>query len=300
MPPETIKAACDEAHSLGYYVAAHVESPEGVRAALENGVDTIEHGAKPDKEILKLFKDRGAKLITTLSPALPYALFDREVSHASELEQFNGTVVFEGIKECANACLEAGIPVGLGTDAGCPYITHYDTWRELNYMHKYCGVSTSFALYSATKGNADLCEGNEAELFTTAWLGIYELSTGHIHYSDAGHDNPIIQRKDGSLEYVKPEKKRLMLAGMEGIKYLPSEAQMEIGDMLLIYTDGVPEATDANNELFGQERLENAVTKQKQDVPEDLLTQIRTSVDEFVGEAPQFDDLTMLALFRRE
>lgn len=183
MPPETIKAACDEAHSLGYYVAAHVESPEGVRAALENGVDTIEHGAKPDEEILKLFKDRGAKLITTLSPALPYALFDREVSHASEMEQFNGTVVFEGIKECANACLEAGIPVGLGTDAGCPYITHYDTWRELNYMHKYCGVSTSFALYSVTKGNAEIA-------------GIGDV-TGTI---EAGKDADLIVTKGDPLE----------------------------------------------------------------------------------------------------
>lgn len=156
MPPEYVKAACDEAHRLGLMVAAHVESPEGVRVALENGVDTIEHGAKPDAEILSLFQARGARLVTTLSPALPYALFDRSISHASEMEQYNGEVVFEGIQECAKACLAAGVPVGLGTDTGCPYITHYDMWRELNYFHKYCGVSNAFALYTATKRNAEI------------------------------------------------------------------------------------------------------------------------------------------------
>jgi len=156
MPPETVRAACEEAHRLGLKVAAHVESPEGVRVALENGVDTIEHGAKPDDTILRLFQERGACLVTTLSPALPYALFDRSVSHASEMEQYNGTVVFDGIQECAKACLANGIPVGLGTDTGCPYITHYDMWRELYYFHKYCGVSNAFALYTATRRNAGL------------------------------------------------------------------------------------------------------------------------------------------------
>ncbi|MEY8281530.1 amidohydrolase family protein [Oscillospiraceae bacterium 52-8] len=156
MPPEYVKAACDEAHRHGLKVAAHVESPEGVRVALENGVDTIEHGAKPDEAILALFKERGACQIATLSPALPYALFDRAVSGVSEMEQYNGAVVFEGIVECARACLKAGIPVGLGTDTGCPYITHYDMWREVNYFHKYCGVSNAFALSTATKKNAEL------------------------------------------------------------------------------------------------------------------------------------------------
>lgn len=154
MQPELVKAACDEAHRLGLPVAAHVESPEGVRVALENGVDTIEHGAAPDEEILRLFRERNACLVATLSPALPYALFDRSVSHASELEQFNGNVVFEGIISCAKKCLEAGITVGLGTDTGCPYITHYDMWRELVYFARYCGVSNRFAIHTATAVNA--------------------------------------------------------------------------------------------------------------------------------------------------
>ncbi len=156
MKPETVKAICDKAHEYGLKTAAHVESPEGVRVALENGVDSIEHGAKPDTEIIDLFKKRGAFLTVTLSPALPYALFDKSVSHASEVEQYNGNIVFEGIAECAKAALENGIPVALGNDVGCPWITQYDFWRELVLFKKYTGVSNAFALYCATLGNARL------------------------------------------------------------------------------------------------------------------------------------------------
>ena len=156
MEPALVKSACDEAHRLGFQVAAHVESPQGMRVALENGVDTIEHGAKPDADILRLFRETGAVHVATLSPALPYALFDPEVSHVTEMERYNGEVVFHGIIECAKQCLANGIPVGLGTDTGCPYVTHYDMWRELQYFHKCCGVSNSFALYTATKRNAEI------------------------------------------------------------------------------------------------------------------------------------------------
>ena len=156
MPPALVKAACDKAHSLGMLVAAHVESPEGVIVALQNGVDSIEHGAQPTQEMLDLFKERGAFQISTISPALPYALFDRSVSHATYEQQENGKIVFDGIIALAKANLASGVPVGLGTDVGCPYITHYDMWRELNHFVKYCGVTPAFALYSATKLNARL------------------------------------------------------------------------------------------------------------------------------------------------
>lgn len=156
MEPEIVKSACDEAHRLGFHVAAHVESPRGMRVALENGVDTIEHGAKPDAEILRLFRERGAVHVATLSPAVPYALFDPHVSRVTKMERYNGEVVFRGIVECAKQCLANDIPVGLGTDTGCPYVTHYDMWRELQYFHKCCGVPNAFALYTATKRNAEI------------------------------------------------------------------------------------------------------------------------------------------------
>lgn len=187
MQPALVKAACDEAHRLGLQVAAHVESPEGVRVALENGVDTIEHGAKPDEEILRLFKQRGAALVATLSPALPFALFDREVSNCTEIAQFNGKIVFDGIIDCAKACVAQGIPVGLGTDTGCPYVTHYGMWRELVYFSKFCGVSNAFALYTATCRNAEIAglgdqlgtvePGKLADLIVTEGNPLEDLQT---------------------------------------------------------------------------------------------------------------------------
>lgn len=177
MPPELVKAACDRAHELGFKVTAHVESPEGVRVALENGVDSIEHGAKPTDDIINLFKERNAFQVSTLSPALPFALFDRSISHATYEQQENGKIVFDGIISLAKACLENGIPVGLGTDTACPYVTQYDMWRELCYFVKYCGVSKKFALYSATLLNATLAgvgdetgsieKGKKAEMIVT-------------------------------------------------------------------------------------------------------------------------------------
>lgn len=178
MPPETVKAICEKAHAEGYKVAAHVESTDGVKVALENGVDSIEHGAKPTDEIIELFKKRHAFLCTTISPALPYALFDRSVSNASDIEKYNGKIVFEGITECAKAAIENDIPVVLGNDVGCPWITQYDFWRELYYFHKYVGVTNAFALYSATSLGAEMAgigsetgtieEGKFADMIVTA------------------------------------------------------------------------------------------------------------------------------------
>lgn len=185
MPPEMVKAVCDRAHAAGYKVAAHVESPAGVRVALENGVDSVEHGAKPDDEIIELFRKSGAFLGTTLSPALPYALFDRSITHATEVEQYNGNVVFEGIIACSKAALENGIPVVLGNDVGCPWITQYDFWRELYYFHKYVGVSNAFALYTATGRSAEMAGigdvtgtiavGKDADMIVTAGNPLEDL-----------------------------------------------------------------------------------------------------------------------------
>lgn len=154
MSPQMVKAACDEAHRLGYIVAAHVESTEGVRVALEGGVDTVEHGGAPTPEVMALFRERGAALISTFSPVVPYTFFPLEVAKCGELGRKNGRIVFEGMRKMADACLAAGIPVGLGTDTGCPFITHYNMWREVRYFAHFCGVSNAFALHTATLGNA--------------------------------------------------------------------------------------------------------------------------------------------------
>ncbi len=156
MQAEMVRAVCDKAHELGFKVAAHVESTEGVRVALENGVDSIEHGATLDSEIIELFKKNNAFLCTTISPVLPYALLERSITNTTEVEQFNGNFVFEGIVEAAKQALASDIPVVLGNDVGCPWITQYDFWRELYYFHKYVGVSNAFALYTATGRAAEM------------------------------------------------------------------------------------------------------------------------------------------------
>ena len=156
MPVEMIRACCDKAHKMGYIVSAHTESTEGVKIALENGVDSIEHGAILDDECIQLFKKNNAFLICTISPGIPYAKFDRSVANTTEVEKYNGEFVLHGFIEGTKAAIENDIPVGLGNDVGCPWISQYDFYRELVYFHKYIGVSNQFALHTATLNNAKL------------------------------------------------------------------------------------------------------------------------------------------------
>ncbi len=156
MSPSIVKACTDEAHKLGYKVAAHVESAEGVRVALENGVDTIEHGGFIGEHEVELFKKNGSAHVLTISPVIPLTMFDLKKSGGTMLHKINSEVVFKGMLQCAKTCLDEGIPVGLGTDTACPYVTHYDMWRELVYFHNYVGVSNSFAIHTATMVNAQI------------------------------------------------------------------------------------------------------------------------------------------------
>ena len=164
MPLEVAAAACAEAHKLGLPVMAHVESTEGVRLALLAGVDTVEHGAPMDDEIRDLYHGAAATQLAgrmpsvtcTISPALPFCKLDPEKTRSTEVQKINGDIVCAGIIESARQALAEGIPVGLGTDSSCPYVTHYDMWRELAYFAKYVGVTNAFALHTATQVNAGL------------------------------------------------------------------------------------------------------------------------------------------------
>lgn len=156
MKPDMIKACCDAAHKHNLPVAAHVQSPDGVRAAVRNGVDTIEHGSVLTSHEIDAFKEKNASLVCTLSPALPMAKFPREILGITDVVQYNSNVVFNNMVAGAKAALENGVKVGLGTDTGCPYTTHYNMWRELKYFTKYVGVTPKFALYTATLGNAEI------------------------------------------------------------------------------------------------------------------------------------------------
>ncbi len=143
------------------------------------------------------------------------------------------------------------------------------------------------------KVNAQLCENNEAEMFVTVWLGIVEISTGKVKCANAGHEYPAIMRKGGDFELFK-DKHGFVLAGMEGATYREYEIELGVGDRLFVYTDGVPEATDAGNNLYGVERMIRALNSAKNESCTQLLKSVHKDVDEFVGDADQFDDITML------
>jgi sigma-B regulation protein RsbU (phosphoserine phosphatase) len=144
--------------------------------------------------------------------------------------------------------------------------------------------------------NESLCEGNGQEMFVTAWLGIIDLELGMLSYADAGHENPYIIHDDGSIEMILPSRKKLPLAAMETTVYPVNELRLKQNDMLFLYTDGVPEATNKSDELYTVERLERVLRRNYKDDPEELLVHVRKNVDAFVKGAPQFDDLTMLAV----
>ncbi|SFG74993.1 PP2C family protein-serine/threonine phosphatase [Oribacterium sp. WCC10] len=147
--------------------------------------------------------------------------------------------------------------------------------------------------------NEQLCEENDAELFVTVWLGIVDLKTGILTFADAGHEYPVLIHADGSQELIKAAKKRPPVATLEGIKYQNNELQLKTGDTVFLYTDGVPEATNKDNELYGMERTQKALTGLEHTDVKEMLSLVRKDVDAFVGDAVQFDDLTMLA-FRLE
>lgn len=146
-----------------------------------------------------------------------------------------------------------------------------------------------------TEVNQLLCESNSEELFITAFVGILNLKTGRFAYVNAGHEIPFIAKKN---EKFKPYKipSAFVLAGMDNIKYKSGELQLEPGDKIFQYTDGITEATNNNNQLFGMERLEKTLSKLSDKTPVDILNGVKADVDEFVGEAEQFDDITMLCL----
>ena len=146
-----------------------------------------------------------------------------------------------------------------------------------------------------TQANNKLCEGNEAGMFVTVWMGYLNTKTGEVTYANAGHNPPFIRHGDGSVEMVK-SRPGLVLAGMEDIRYRTNTVQLKPGDLLYLYTDGVTEATDVANNLYGEARLEAVLQQKNVGDVETTCRQVKENVDSFVGDAPQFDDITMLAL----
>ena len=145
------------------------------------------------------------------------------------------------------------------------------------------------------KVNNEICLRNPADMFITVWLGILELSTGKLTAANAGHEYPIIKKAGKEFELLK-DIHGLVVGAMEGVKYKAYEIQLEPGAKFFVYTDGIAEATNANKELYGSERLVRVLKKHGEAAPAEILHEVDAAVNEFAGEAPQFDDMTMLCL----
>ncbi len=146
-----------------------------------------------------------------------------------------------------------------------------------------------------TLTNDRLCKNNEAGMFVTVWMGILNLKTGLVRFANAGHNPPLVRRGSGGFEYFR-SRPCLVLAGMEGVRYRAGEMQLAPGDTIFLYTDGVTEATNADEELYGETRLNRSLDACGGGTIDGLCRRIKADVDAFVEDAPQFDDITMLAL----
>ena len=162
----------------------------------------------------------------------------------------------------------------------------------INNMTRMSPVSPARIL---EKVNSEICENNEADMFVTVWLGILDITTGVVRASNAGHEYPAICRKDGSYELFK-DPHGFVIGGMADMEYKDYDFKLEKGDRLFLYTDGVPEATNASSELFGTGRMLSSLNKAKHEDSKSLLHSVKKDIDEFVGKAPQFDDITMVSV----
>jgi len=192
MSLEEVEAACVEAHMAGLMVASHAESTEGVRIALKAGVDTIEHGASLDDEMIELFLNnpkslRGySALVPTLYPAITIGNLDPSITYMTDIHIKNSVMVQEEMISGMKTAAAAGVKVGLGTDASTPFVTQYNTWRELEFVTRYAGVSAQRAIESATRINAEI-------------LGIDDL-TGTL---EAGKASELIVLEKNPLEDIR-------------------------------------------------------------------------------------------------
>lgn len=143
--------------------------------------------------------------------------------------------------------------------------------------------------------NAAICSNNREEMFVTAWVGILEISTGRLTAANAGHEYPVLLKAGGRFELLK-DRHGFVIGGMPGMKYTEYELQLEPGAKLFLYTDGVPEATNARDEMFGTARLLAALNEEADAAPERVLRNVRRAVDGFVQDAEQFDDMTLLCM----
>ncbi len=183
------------------------------------------------------------------------------------------------------------ITVGDVSGKGVPAALFMGKCKVLIALYSLLGLKPKEIL---ERTNIQLCKGNASGLFVTAWLGIYTFSTGELKFANAGHPFPVLyQNKEYTYLKTKPN---LLLGSIDNIPYDEYSITLNKGDRIFIYTDGVTEATDSNNQLFGDQRLLDTMKKTEHLTVLQTLTKVREAIDDFVGNAEQFDDITMLTL----
>lgn len=185
-----------------------------------------------------------------------------------------------------------GLVIADVSDKGIPAALFMMVSKILIHNFATMGASPAEVLKRA---NHMVTEHNQSSMFVTVWFGILTLSTGHVVASNAGHEYPVIQNAEGKFEFMK-DKHDLAVGAMDGIRYREYEFTIGKGETLFLYTDGLPEASDKDQNFFGMDRILEVLNEDPNVDPETLLKRMKGSVDTFVGEAPQFDDLTMLAV----
>ena len=175
---------------------------------------------------------------------------------------------------------------------GIPGAMFMMTSKTLIKSHTESGLAVNDVF---TQVNEQLCQNNEAGMFVTAWMGILDLETGLIRYANAGHNPPVVRHKDGSYEYLKG-RANFVLAGMEGVRYREQQLQLQQGDEIYLYTDGVTEAHNIDKQLFGEDRLLVSLNETAGMTVDEICKKVKADVDAFQGEAEQFDDITMLCV----
>ena len=158
-----------------------------------------------------------------------------------------------------------------------------------------CAFLSDSAEEILAQANSAICANNQADMFVTVWIGILEISTGKLTAANAGHEFPVLKRAGGKYELYK-DRHGFVIGGMPGMKYRQYELQLHPGDRLFVYTDGVPEATDADSQLFGTDRMLSALNEKDAADPKEVVQVVHEAVDRFVKDAEQFDDMTMLCL----
>ena len=288
---EDLRFMMEDAYRTGDEIEALAESFAMMSARTLEYVDQVRKVTAEKERIgteLSLAKQIQASMLPHIFPAFPeHSEFDIYAS-MDPAKEVGGDFYDYFLIDDDHLCMVIADVSGKGVPAALFMMASKIILQSVAMM----GLSPAGILQRA---NEAICSNNEAQMFVTVWLGILELSTGKLTAANAGHEFPAIRKPNGDFELWK-DKHGFVIGGMEGVRYKEYEIQMEPGSKLFVYTDGVAEATSPDQKLYGTEHMIDALNEDPDAAPQDILRNVRTSVDGFVKAAEQFDDLTMLCL----